>query len=148
MKRCAHWLNILRKWLHRRIRDSWLPNMPQWHRKSAHFSGTVWCLCGGIKCCATTRLSVTTTPPTQVGWSTSRSIDAVELFSNNYTYVFGGWGWLIKRAWQQMTNMLIMEMCLCSGTLLPFWYVLSRVSRGPSKIFREWNMSFVWIPAS
>ena len=33
------------------------------------------------------RLSVTTTPPTQVGWSTSRSIDALELFSNNYTYV-------------------------------------------------------------
>ena len=33
------------------------------------------------------RLSVTTTPLTQVGWPTSRSIDALGLFSNNYTYV-------------------------------------------------------------
>ena len=51
-------------------------------------------------------------PPTQVGWSTSRCIDALELFSNNYLYAEVEAD-NIKRAWQQMTTMIIMEICLC-----------------------------------
>ena len=102
--------------------------------------GHAWCWCGGIKCCATTRLSVSTTPPTQVGWSTSRCIDALELFSNNYLYAEVEAD-NIKRAWQQMTTMIIMEICLC----LELYFHFDMSYQGFPEAHQKFSENETWV---